>query len=127
MGPGELRQPETDDEGDRALDVPGVPVLDDLLELPAQGRWQLHRTRLRFARDPHESSNRVGAGREPVGPLKAVEERLLLGGEAHSKESSRGRVGSGVPHAYNTNLTDIYKLCNFVKQRGASPHTTLRG
>lgn len=123
VGPSELRQSETGNEGDRALEVPGVSVLDDLLELPPQGRWQLHRPRLGFARDPHERSYRIGAGREPVGPLELVEERLLLGGEAHSKESSRGRVGSGVPHVFNTNLTDIYVLCNFVKHRGASPPT----
>lgn len=117
VGPSELRQSEAGDEGDRALDVSGVPVLDDFLELSPQGRWQLHRARLGFARGPHESSHRVGAGREPVGLLEAVEERLLFGGEAHSKESNRGSVGSGFPHAFNRNLTHIYVLCNLVKHR----------
>ncbi len=114
VGASELRQPETGDEGDRTLDVPDVTVLDDLLELPPQGRWQLHRAGSGFTRDPHERPHRVRAGREPVVPLEAVEKRLLLGGEAHSEKSSRKSAGSGVPHAYNTNLTDIYVLCNFV-------------
>jgi hypothetical protein len=82
---------------------------------------------LGFARGPHESSHRVGAGREPVGPLEAVEERLLFGGEAHSKESNRGSVGSGFPHAFNRNLTHIYVLCNLVKHRGAAPPTNPLG
>ena len=127
VGPSELRQSEAGDEGDRALDVSGVPVLDDFLELSPQGRWQFHRARLGFARGPHESSHRVGAGREPVGPLEAVEERLLFGGEAHSKESNRGSVGSGFPHAFNRNLTHIYVLCNLVKHRGRNHPPTRLG
>jgi hypothetical protein len=98
VGPSELRQPETQDQGDCALEVSGIAVLDELFELPVQGRWHRHRSRLGFARGPHEGSHRIGAGREPVLALEAVEERLLLGGQAHSEKSSRGSVGSGVPH-----------------------------
>jgi len=119
VGPSELREPETGNEGDRTLEVAGVSVLDKLLELPLQGRWHRHRSRLGFARGPDEQSHRVGAGREPMVPLEAVEERLLLGRQAHSEKSSRGSVDSGVPHAFNTNLTHIYVLCSFVKHVGA--------
>jgi len=105
VGPSELRQSEARHEGDRALEVSGVTVLDELLELPAEGRRQLHRPRSGFARGPNERSHRVRAGRESVVPLEVVEQRLLFGAEAHSEESSRGSVGSGVPHAFNTILT----------------------
>ena len=42
VGPREFRQPEARGEGDRPLQVPGVPVLDDLLELAPQRRRKLH-------------------------------------------------------------------------------------
>ena len=107
VGPGELREPETGHEGDRALEVSGVSVLDDLLELPEQGRRHRHRPRLGLARGTHQRSNRIGAGRELVVPLEAVEKRLLLRGKAYSEKSGRGRVVSGVPHVFYTNLTHI--------------------
>jgi len=99
VGPGELRQPKARNEGDCPLEVPGVAVLDDLFELTPQGRGKFHRLRRRGARGPNERPHRVGAGREPVVPLEAVEQRLLLGGQAYSEESSRRSVVSGVPHA----------------------------
>ena len=114
VGPGELHQPEARDEGDRPLEVSGIAVLDDLLELASQGRRQLHRPRERRARGSHERSHRVRAGREPVVSLEAVEKRLLFRSEAHSEKASRGSVGSSVPHAFNTNLTHIYELCLIV-------------
>ncbi len=80
VGPSELRQSETRHEGDRAFEVSGVSVLDKLLELPVQGRWHRHRPSLGFARGPNERSHRVGAGRESVVPLEAVEKRRFLGG-----------------------------------------------
>ena len=110
MGPSELREPETGREGHRTLEVSGVAVLDQLFELSLESRWHRHRFRSGFARRSHEGAHRVGAGREPVVPPKAVEKRLFLGGEAYSEKSSRGGVGSGVPHAFNRNLTYIYTL-----------------
>ena len=80
VGSSELRQSETGHQGDRTVEVSGVAVLDQLFEFPEQSRWHRHRPRLGFARGPDERSHRIGAGREPAVPLKAVEERLLLGG-----------------------------------------------
>ena len=107
VGTSELRQPEARHEGDRTLEVSGITVLDELLELPLKGRWHRHRPDRGFARGSNERPHRIGAGREPVIPLEAIEERLFLKREANSKESSRGSFGSGVPHVFYTNLTHI--------------------
>jgi hypothetical protein len=88
-------------ERQRAVQVPSIAVLDDLLELVPQRGGELERLGRSLDRCPHERPDRFGTIPEFVVALVPVEERLLLGGESNSEKVGRGSTGSSGPHAYN--------------------------
>jgi hypothetical protein len=117
VGSTELPEPERRDQREGAGHVPGVAVLDQLLELGADRRGQLGLRTGGRTGPPEELSHRVRPARELVVVPKPIEERRFFGGEAHSEEAGRGSRRSGGSHAFYTNLTSISKLCGLVKQR----------
>ena len=95
---GELPDPEREREHRRAVHVPGVSVLDELLEfVPERGR-DLDRRARGLHRAAHEGPDRVGTCREFVVRSEFLEVRLLLGREANSEEVGRGSTSSSGPH-----------------------------
>lgn len=73
VGPGQLRDPGVNGERERAVQVRGVSLLDQLLELVAEHRGELRPLGGRLRRLAHESAHRIGATRELARSAELVE------------------------------------------------------
>ena len=99
MRAGKLTDPKGQDERDGAVQIPGISVLDELLELALQGRRDLDRGGGCFHRLTYEGPDRIGARPEFVVRSEPFEVRLFLGGEAHTEEMGRRSYGSSGSHS----------------------------
>ncbi len=108
----QLPDPEGQDERDGAVEVPGVPLLDQVLELVPQGHRDLDRGGGRRHRRAYESPDRVGTRPEFVVGSELFEVRLLLGREANTEKVGRGSFGSSGPHAVKQTSTSITTFRN---------------
>jgi len=95
----DLAQPERQDERHRAVEISGVAVLDELLELVPKGRGHRHLRRAGFRRPADEGPHRFRTVREFVRESEPFEQGFFLERETNSEESARRRVGSRGPHA----------------------------
>ena len=73
VGPGQLDDPRVDGERERAVEVRGVSLFDQFLELVPQRRGELGDGRPLEGRLPDEGADRVRAGRE-LSPLTELVE-----------------------------------------------------
>ena len=99
VDPPDLPQPERQDERHRAVEISGVAVLDELLELVPERHGDTDVRGVCIRRPAHQRPDRLGAVRKFVVRPELFEERLFLEGEAHSEKSSRGSVGPSSSHA----------------------------
>jgi hypothetical protein len=99
VDPPDLPQSERQDQRHRAVEIPGISVLDELLEFVTQRSRNADVGRASLRRPTHQRPDRFGAIREFVLRSEPFEERLFFQGEAHAEKSSRGSVGSSGSHA----------------------------
>jgi hypothetical protein len=98
VDPSELPEPKGQDKCHRTVEIPGVAVLDDLLEFVPQRRRNAD-VRGACIRGPaHQRPHRFRAIAEIVRRSELFEERLFFQGEAHTKKTGRGSVGSSSSH-----------------------------
>jgi hypothetical protein len=102
VGPRKLPEPDVQDDGNRAVQVSSIAVLDDLLQFRSEGGREFDRVDGSTARAPDQRPYRIRAVRKFVRCSELFEERLFLSAEAHAEKVGRGSCGPSIPHAFNT-------------------------